>query len=38
MENNKNKPKRNITSGTYERAQKRQRKDINSWFGRGMNK
>jgi hypothetical protein len=38
MENNKNKPERNITSGTYERAQKRQRKDFNSWFGRGMNK
>lgn len=27
---------RTITSGTYERAVKRQQKNLNSWFGRGM--
>lgn len=30
--------KREITSQTYERAQKRLQNNIESWFGRGMNK
>lgn len=27
---------REVTSSTYERAQKRQQRDVNNWFGRGM--
>lgn len=27
---------REITSGTYERAERRSQKNVNSWFGRGM--
>lgn len=36
IEANKGKPERSITTGTYERAQKRLQKDVNAWFGRGM--
>ena len=28
---------REVTSSTYERAQKRLHRDVNNWFGRGMN-
>lgn len=35
---NKNRQPREITSQTYERAQKKLQKNTNSWFGRGMNK
>lgn len=34
----KNRQPREITTQTYERAQKRLQNNINSWFGRGMNK
>lgn len=30
--------RREITSSTYKRAQKRMNRDVNNWFGRGMNK
>ena len=30
--------RREITSSTYKRAQKRMNRDVKNWFGRGMNK
>ena len=35
---NPNREQREITSSTYERAIKRQNKNFNKWFGRGMDK
>ena len=36
MKQNTGKPKRYITSSTYENAQRRLNKDVDKWFGRGM--